>query len=117
MGPGGSRAHTEPGRIRVDVPEGAACTFCEQNAVRELSLFGSVLREDFTPESDIDVLPTCHLTLAVLAQMEDDLPNVDVQIVGATAAHDLPRLANLAAAPSIANKPVAPRRPEGITAT
>ena len=43
--------------------------------------------------------------------------NVDVQIVWATAANDLPRLANLAAAPAIANKPVAPRRPEGITAT
>lgn len=73
MCPGGSRAHTEPGRIRVDVPEGALRTFCEQNAVRELSLFGSVLREDFTPESDIDVLPTRQLTFAVLAQMEDDL--------------------------------------------
>jgi hypothetical protein len=55
------------------VPEGALRTFCEQNAVRELSLFGSVLREDFTPESDIDVLPTRQLTFAVLAQMEDDL--------------------------------------------
>ena len=30
--------------------------FCKRNRVRRLSLFGSVLREDFTPTSDIDVL-------------------------------------------------------------
>ncbi len=30
--------------------------FCERHHIRRLSLFGSVLREDFGPESDIDVL-------------------------------------------------------------
>ncbi len=30
--------------------------FCERHHIRKLSLFGSVLREDFGPESDIDVL-------------------------------------------------------------
>lgn len=30
--------------------------FCERHRVRRLSLFGSVLREDFSPQSDIDVL-------------------------------------------------------------
>jgi hypothetical protein len=30
--------------------------FCQQNAIRKLSVFGSVLRADFTAESDIDVL-------------------------------------------------------------
>jgi len=30
--------------------------FCRRHHVRRLSLFGSVLREDFGPESDIDVL-------------------------------------------------------------
>ena len=29
---------------------------CERNHIRKLSLFGSVLREDFTPDSDVDVL-------------------------------------------------------------
>ena len=30
--------------------------FCRRHHIRRLSLFGSVLREDFGPESDIDVL-------------------------------------------------------------
>lgn len=30
--------------------------FCRRHHVRKLSLFGSVLRDDFRPESDIDVL-------------------------------------------------------------
>ena len=32
--------------------------FCRSWKVKELSLFGSVLRDDFTPESDVDVLVT-----------------------------------------------------------
>ena len=31
-------------------------SFCRQHHVRRLSLFGSVLRDDFRPESDVDVL-------------------------------------------------------------
>ena len=30
--------------------------FCRRNSIRKLAFFGSVLRDDFTPESDIDVL-------------------------------------------------------------
>jgi len=30
--------------------------FCQQHRIRRLALFGSVLREDFRPDSDIDVL-------------------------------------------------------------
>ena len=30
--------------------------FCQRNRIRKLSLFGSVLRDDFGPESDVDVL-------------------------------------------------------------
>jgi hypothetical protein len=30
--------------------------FCRRHHIRELSLFGSVLRDDFRPESDVDVL-------------------------------------------------------------
>jgi predicted nucleotidyltransferase len=30
--------------------------FCRRNLIRQLSLFGSVLRDDFRPDSDIDVL-------------------------------------------------------------
>ena len=30
--------------------------FCRKHHIRQLSLFGSVLREDFRPDSDVDVL-------------------------------------------------------------
>ncbi len=43
-------------RARIDIPEGKIAEFCVQNGIRRLSLFGSVLRNDFTPKSDIDVL-------------------------------------------------------------
>jgi uncharacterized protein len=40
----------------VEIPTASLDSFCHKWRVRELSLFGSVLREDFSPESDIDVL-------------------------------------------------------------
>ncbi len=41
-------------RIRLDSEQIAE--FCRRHHVRRLSLFGSVLREDFRPESDVDFL-------------------------------------------------------------
>ncbi len=38
------------------VPKNHVAEFCRQHHIRRLSLFGSVLRVDFGPESDIDVL-------------------------------------------------------------
>jgi predicted nucleotidyltransferase len=41
---------------RIAVEQAAISEFCRRNHVRRLSFFGSVLRDDFRPESDIDVL-------------------------------------------------------------
>ena len=41
-----------------DMPEDQLSTFCRRWKVQELALFGSALREDFRPESDVDVLVT-----------------------------------------------------------
>jgi len=41
---------------RIQVPQQAIFEFCRKHRIRRLSLFGSVLREDFGPESDVDVL-------------------------------------------------------------
>lgn len=41
---------------RIDVPHDALAAFCQRWHITELALFGSVLREDFGPDSDIDVL-------------------------------------------------------------
>ena len=41
---------------KIDVPVEIIEQFCRKNHIRKLSLFGSVLRNDFRQESDIDVL-------------------------------------------------------------
>ena len=40
----------------ITIPQDKIADFCRRNNIRELALFGSVLREDFGPESDVDVL-------------------------------------------------------------
>jgi predicted nucleotidyltransferase len=41
---------------RIDVPNDKLAEFCRRHRIRRLALFGSVLRDDFGPESDVDVL-------------------------------------------------------------
>lgn len=41
---------------RIQVPTDQIVRFCKRHRIRRLALFGSVLREDFSPESDVDVL-------------------------------------------------------------
>lgn len=41
---------------RLDLPMEQIAAICRKYHVRELSLFGSVLRDDFGPESDVDFL-------------------------------------------------------------
>jgi uncharacterized protein len=40
----------------LDIPQDKLADFCRRHGVRRLSLFGSILRDDFRPESDVDVL-------------------------------------------------------------
>ena len=42
--------------IRVPLNQEKLSEFCRRHYIRELALFGSVLREDFRPDSDVDVL-------------------------------------------------------------
>jgi predicted nucleotidyltransferase len=61
----------------IEIPEQALADFCQRNRIRRLSLFGSILRDDFKPESDIDVLvefePGARVGLIKLAGMEIEL--------------------------------------------
>lgn len=43
-------------RARIEIPKETLADFCRRNRIRRLAFFGSVLRDDFTPESDVDVL-------------------------------------------------------------
>ena len=40
----------------IRIPEEDIADFCRRHHVRRLALFGSILRRDFGPESDVDVL-------------------------------------------------------------
>jgi uncharacterized protein len=46
------------GRVKMDVSMTAIHDFCRKWRITEFSLFGSILREDFGPGSDVDVLVT-----------------------------------------------------------
>ena len=64
----------------VEVPRNEVAAFCKRWQVAELALFGSVLRDDFAPESDIDVLvrldPKAQRTLLDMVRMQDELSRI-----------------------------------------
>ena len=67
-------------RPRIDVPADKIETFCRKWKVKELALFGSVLTDDFGPQSDIDVLvdffDDAHWGLFDLVHMEEELSTI-----------------------------------------
>ena len=67
-------------KAHVEVPRTEVTAFCERWQVAELALFGSVLRDDFAPESDIDVLvrldPKAQRTLLDMVRMQDELSRI-----------------------------------------
>ena len=62
---------------RIDIDRERIAAFCSKWRITELGLFGSVLREDFGPESDIDVLVTfsddAPWSLLDIVTMRDEL--------------------------------------------
>jgi hypothetical protein len=64
-------------QAHIDVPKERIAEFCRRNHIRRLALFGSVLRDDFGPDSDVDVLvefePGARVGLMRLAGMEIEL--------------------------------------------
>lgn len=45
-----------PADLPIQVDAGEITHFCRDRGIRRLALFGSVMRNDFTPTSDVDVL-------------------------------------------------------------
>lgn len=62
---------------KIDIPHKEIAEFCVKWKIEELSLFGSALREDFRPDSDVDVLvrfsPEAHWGLFDMIRMEEEL--------------------------------------------
>lgn len=60
----------------IEIPQDQIEAFCHANGIRRLALFGSVIRNDFRPESDVDMLveflPGIRVGLAFI-RMQDEL--------------------------------------------
>ncbi|MBI2425806.1 MAG: nucleotidyltransferase family protein [Candidatus Hydrogenedentes bacterium] len=64
----------------ITIPDDAIRAFCAKHRIAKLSLFGSVLRDDFTPLSDVDVLvefaPGKRIGLSGFAEIEIELSDL-----------------------------------------
>jgi uncharacterized protein len=67
-------------KTKIRIPRKKIAEFSRRWRVTEFSLFGSVLRDDFRPESDVDVLvtfaPDAQVSLFDLVQMKLDLEKI-----------------------------------------
>ena len=63
----------------ITIPKEQIAELCRRHHIRRLALFGSVLRDDFTPESDVDVLvefePACTPGFGFI-RVEDELAGI-----------------------------------------
>ncbi len=68
------------GALQLAVPKEALAEFCRQHGIRRLSLFGSVLRDDFSAISDVDVLADfesgTRVTFFTLSRVEEGLSSL-----------------------------------------
>lgn len=71
---------------RIPVPRETIAEFCQRWKITELALFGSVLRADFRPDSDIDVLVSfseeVRYSLFDLVHMQEELREILGREVG-----------------------------------
>jgi len=69
-----------PPQVHLPVPPGRISAFCRKWRIKELALFGSVLRDDFSPASDVDVLvsfsPEAHVSLFDFVEMREELEGI-----------------------------------------
>ncbi len=66
-------------KANIDVSQEALADFCKRHAISKLALFGSVLRDDFRPDSDVDVLVEFepgHVPGLAFFAMQDELPQL-----------------------------------------
>jgi uncharacterized protein len=79
----------------IALPKDQLTAYCRQNHVAKLSLLGSVLREDFSPDSDVDVLVEFEEGHTPgffgLARMEEELSDLFGRKVDLRTPQDLSR--------------------------
>src|SRR5712692_2027018 len=66
--------------MNFEIPKEKIADFCRRWKIVEFSLFGSVLRDDFRPDSDVDVLvifsPDAHWRYYHILDMKDELKEI-----------------------------------------
>jgi predicted nucleotidyltransferase len=66
--------------IKIDIPLEKVNNFCNRWKVKELALFGSILRDDFRPDSDVDFLVSfeeeSRWSLFDMIDMQDELKEI-----------------------------------------
>ncbi len=69
-----------PTPLPILIPFERVAEFCDRSGIRRLSLFGSVLRDDFGPESDLDILvefqPGTRIGLLGLHGLQEELGEI-----------------------------------------
>ena len=66
-------------RAKIEIPKEKIAAFCRKHHIRKLALFGSVLRKDFRPGSDVDVLVEFepeHVPGLAFFSMEEELSKI-----------------------------------------
>jgi len=67
-------------KSRIKISKRKIVEFCKRNHIQRLAFFGSILRDDFTSDSDIDILvefdPIYVPSLFGLVRMEEELSSV-----------------------------------------
>ena len=62
---------------KIEIHKDKLADFCRRHPIRSLSIFGSVLREDFHTDSDVDVLvefePEAQVGFIALSRMQREL--------------------------------------------
>ena len=68
------------GKAHIVIPKDKIAEFCKKWQIREFAFFGSVCRDDFRPDSDIDVIvdfsPEASRSLFDLVDMTDELKEI-----------------------------------------
>jgi predicted nucleotidyltransferase len=64
-------------KVKIKIPKAKIAEFCKRWNISELAIFGSALRGDFRPDSDVDVLvsfsPQAMISLFDMVHMQDEL--------------------------------------------
>jgi hypothetical protein len=82
-------------KVKINIPKAKIAEFCERWNISELAIFGSALRADFRPDSDVDVLvsfaPEAKVSLFDMVHMQDELNQIfgrDVDLISKRGVED-----------------------------